>query len=462
MPNIETNTNKKKLERIYTCSVCATSYPTTRYSKTHYCSPSCRSKARSDKTAAKRIEKIPYSDNWLWIARECRRSGTVEVLQDVDLEQLFEVYNRRYKCYGWDSDKKQSKFHLCHISPVSGDGSVGLLHHKNLFIGGSLPNQVQGTKSYKGAGLSIRSIKLLPKWRVGKDDSDKQVFAKIQKYLGTKLTDYAKANKITKANRFVIAERISKLENNTLPLSDLRKMGTQALMNLEADLTEKDVYSIKLTARRSLAVYLEELERFASYDTEKKNDYLFVSAAVRVVAQYLAQQRGEHGLDSITATSYRWYYEFNPLTAKPDKDLNKLRDFIGFTAFSTLQGAEVDKALITNTLRSYLQVDTLTVTENGVPAYDETYTDFSYLKAEVEEFLSNVPKVKEALNLVGLVDSAALARISNNAKASSFLQAYQADIQSRDYYQYDYSEYNIQIEDDYLPCPTKPPTWLPF
>lgn len=462
MPNIETNKNKKKLERIYICSVCSTSYPTTRYSKTHYCSPSCRSKARSDKTAAKRIEKIPYSDNWLWIARECRRAGTVEVLQDVDLEKLFELYNRRYKCYGWDSDKKQSKFHLCHMSPVSGDGSVGLLHHKNLFIGGSLPNQVQGTKSYQGAGLSIRSIKLLPKWRVGKDDSDKQVFAKIQKYLGSKLTDYAKANKITKANRFVIAERISKLENCTLPLSDLRKMGTQALMNLEADLTEKAAYSIKLTAKRSLVVYLEELERFASYDTEKTDDYLFVSAAVRIVAQYLAQQRGEHGLDSITATSYRWYYEFNPLSAKPNKDLGKLRDFISFTAFSTLQGAEVDRALITNTMRSYLQVDTLTVTENGVPAYDETYTDFSYLQEEVEEFLSNVPKVKDALNLVGLVDSAALARISNNAKASSFLQAYQADLQSRDYYQYDYSEYNIQVEDDYLPCPTKSPTWLPF
>lgn len=449
------------IQRKRVCQFCKSEFTTSQYSA-KYCSTSCKTKARSNKTVARRLEKIPYSDSWLWIARECRRAGTVEILQDVDLEKLFEVYNRRYKCYGYDSDKKQSKFHLCHISPVSGEGSVGLLNHKNLFIGGSLPNQIQGTKYYKGAGLSIRRLALQPRWVVGKEDTDKQIFAKVQKYLGSKLTDYAKANPIKKANRFVIAERISKLENNTLPLSDLRKMGTQALMTLEADLTEKDVYSIKLTARRSLAVYLEELERFASYDTDTKNDYLFVSAAVRVVAQYLAQQRGEHGLDSITATSHRWYYEFNPLTAKPNKDLNKLRDFISFTAFSTLQGAEVDKALITNTLRKYLQVDTLSVTENGIPAYDETYTDFSYLQEEVEEFLSNVPKVKDALNLVGLVDSAALARISNNAKATSFLQAYQADLQSRDYYQYDYSEYNIQIEDDYLPCPTQSPTWLPF
>ncbi|WP_445940755.1 hypothetical protein [Pseudomonas sp.] len=254
MPSNTTN-DKKKFERIYTCSVCSTSYPAKRHSNNPICSQSCRdlkrdtAKAeRTSKKIANRLSKIPYSDSWLWIARECRRAGTVEVLQDVDLVELFKVYNARYKCYGWDSDKKQSKFHLCHISPVAGNGSVGLLHHKNLFIGGSLPNQIQGTKSYEGAGLSIRRLTLQPRWIVGKEDTDKQVFAKVQKYLGTKLTDYAKVNPIKKANRFVIAERISKLENNTLKLSDLRKMGTQALMSLEADLTEKEAYSIKLTA----------------------------------------------------------------------------------------------------------------------------------------------------------------------------------------------------------------------
>lgn len=449
------------IQRKRVCQFCDSEFVTSQYSA-KYCSVSCKTKSRSNKTAAKRIEKIPYSDNWLWVARESRRAGTVEILQDVDLEKLFEVYNRRYKCYGWDSDKKQSKFHLCHIAPVSGDNSIGLLHHQNLFIGGSLPNQVQGTNYYSGTGLSIRIANLLPKWRVDKEDTDKQVLAKIQKYLGNKLIDYAKANPIKKANRFVLAERISKLENNTLPLPDLRKMGTQALMKLEAELTEKDVYNIKLTARRSLCVYLEELERFASYNTDKKDDYLFVSAAVRVVAQYLNQQRDEYGLDSITAVSYRWYYEFSPLSAKPNKDLSKLRDFISFTAFSTLQGAEIDRPLITNTLRSYLQVDTLAVVENGVPDYDETLTDFSYLQEEVEEFLSNVPKVKEALELVGLIDSAATARIDNNEKASRFLQAFQADLQCRDYYQYDYSDYNIQVEDDYHPCPVNSPSWLPF
>lgn len=397
------------------------------------------------------------------MARECRRAGSVEILQDVDLEQLFSVYNRRYKCYGWDSETKQSKYHLCHIYPAKGKGAVGLLNHENLFIGSSLANQVQGSKFYEGAGKFIYTHQLQRKYKVSEDESDKSVFAKIQKYLGPKLTQYARDNKITKANRFVIAERISKHPDNTVDLYDLQKMGTQALMKLEAELTDKDVFSIKLTARRSLVVYLEELERFASYNTEKKDDYLFVSAAVRTVAQHLNQSAYENGLDSITAVSYRWYYGFKPLSLKPNKDLSKLRDFINFTAFSTLQGADVDRALITNTLRSYLQVDTLTVVENGIPAYDETFSDFSYLQEEVEEFLSNVPKVKAALELVGLVDNAALIRISEKAKADSFLQGFKTDMQCPDYYQYDYSDYNIQIEDDYtLPSMAVIETWLPF
>lgn len=450
------------IQRKRICQFCKAEFTTAQHSA-KYCSTSCKTKARSSKTVAKRLEKIPYSDNWLWIARECRRAGTVEILKDVDLEQLFEVYNRRYRCFGYDNDKKVSKFHLCHISPVSGDSSVGLLNHQNLFIGSSLANQVQGSKSYDNAGLRIRSLQLLPKWRIGKDDTDKQVFAKVQKYLGCKLTDYAKANTIKKANRFVIAARISKHSDNTISLCDLQKMGTQSLMKLEAELNDKDVFSIKLTARRSLVVYLEELERFASYNLENKDDYLFVAAAVRSVAQYLNQLRDESGLDSITAVSYRWYYEFNPLSLKPNKDLSKLRDFIAFTAFSTLQGATVDRDVITNTLRSYLQVDTLSVVENGVPDYDETYTDFSYLQEEVEEFLSNIPKVKAALELVGLVDNAALARISNNKKADSFLQAFQADTQCPEYYQYDYGEYGIEVEEEYeFPNLSATESWLPF
>lgn len=450
------------IQRKRVCNHCTKEFVTSQYSA-KYCSTSCKTKSRNNKTANNRIEKLPVSDSWLWIARESRRAGTVEILQDVDLEKLFEVYNRRYKCYGYDSDKKVSKFHLCHISPVSGDSTIGLLHHENLFIGGSLANQVQGKKSYKSAGKSIPRSALKRKWLTNNEDSDKAILAKVQKYLGTKLTDYAKKHPIKKAQRFVLAERISKLPENKTPLADLQRMGTQALMQLEADLLNKSVFSIKLIAKRSLVVYLEELERFASYETVKQKDFLFVAAAVRVVAQYLSQHQGEHGLSSITASGYRWYYDFRPLALKPEKDLGKLRDFISFTAFSTLQGAEVDRSLISNTLRSYLLVETLTVVENGNPAYDTSFSDFEYLQTELDEFLSNVPKVKDALSVVGLLDSSAMLRISEKEKETSFVQAFKADMQTKDYWQYDYSEHGIQVEDEYnLPLLSAMDSWSPF
>jgi hypothetical protein len=451
------------IQRNKVCQFCTKEFVTSQI-KAKYCSPSCKAKSRSNKTASNRIEKLPVSDAWLWVARESRRAGTVEVLQDVDLEKLFEVYNRRFKCYGFDPDKKVSKFHLCHIAPVAGKSTIGLLHHENLFIGSSLANQVQGTNSYQGAGKCIPRSSLKRKWLVNAEDSDKTILAKVQKFLGRKLIEYAKKHPIKKAQRFVLAEQIVKLKNNTTPLADLQRMGTQALMKLKADLTDSSVFSLELTAKRSLVVYLEELERFASYGTGKQDDFLFVAAAVRVVAQYLSQQNGEHGLHSITASGYRWYYDFKPLALKPEKDLNKLRDFISFTAFSVLQGAEADRELITNTLRSYLQVETLTVIENGDPSYNNSFSDFDYLQEELDVFLCNVPKVKDALHLVGLVDSTALHRISERDKEVSFTQSFRADMQCREYWHYDYSEYGIQVEEDYnIPVTADPDlSWLPF
>lgn len=453
------------IQRTRTCTHCNKEFTTSQYAA-KYCSTKCKTAARSTKKASNRIEKLPVSDAWLWISRECRRAGTVQILQDVDLEKLFAIYNHKYKCYGWDSENKQSKFHICHISPVKGKNTTGLLHHQNLFIGGSLPNQVQGTNSYAGAGLCISNHKLQSRWCVEDHHSDKQILAKVKKYLGQKLYEYAAKHPIKKAARFVVAERIHKLPNNSTPLAELQRMGTQALMKLEADLLDKEAFAIKLTAKRSLVVYCEELERLASYGGDKQEGFLFVAAAVRTVAQVLAQNPYEYGLCSITATRYRWYYEFKPLSVKPDKDVSKLRDFAAFTAFSTLQGAEVDRALITNTLRSYLQVNSLTVQEHAVPDFDDSFSDLLYLQEELAEFSNNVPKVKAAFELVGLLDAVTLGRIDDSARCQGFQNALQDDLGCSEYYEY--PEHYFQAEDAEYPPPAflsvspQSPTWLPF
>ncbi|SEC13425.1 hypothetical protein SAMN05421553_0381 [Pseudomonas anguilliseptica] len=173
-------------------------------------------------------------------------------------------------------------------------------------------------------------------------------------------------------------------------------------------------------------------------------------------------QQQEQGLADVAQRTFRSYLTFKPLTRKQGKAINKLRDFIGFTAFSTLQGAEVDRALITNTIRSYLHVDSLSVIEHMKPDFNDQFTDADDLNQQLEQFYSLSQKVKEAFATVGMLDTATLSRISNNEKAESFKQTYMQDLSCSEYLNYDFSDYNIQVEEDYIHRPTHSPTWLPF
>ena len=383
------------------CLRCNKQFVTTQYNA-KYCSTSCKSKTetvRKATTAEKRIARIHTSDAWRWIARECRRAGTVEVLQGVDLVELFSLYNRRYKCYGYDSKKKTSKYHLCHISPVKGADSIGLLHHANLFIGTSLANQKFTNKHYANAGLSIKRSSLKKKWLVADKITDAQVFTKIKSYLGEKLIEYAKHNKIDRATRLTLALRVSKHESNTLSLEQLEKLSTASLRDLEADLKGKLVYQIDLKAKRSLDVYKQELDRFAlCSDGASKEGYQFVSSVCVVLAQALVVSRYGKGLDNITATYDRCYLEYSPLAIKQGVDISKLRDFVTFTAFETLSGAEVNKEIISSTLNKYLYF-----TDNHVYGVWEQ-SEYEWIIREHETFKSNLLNVEEAIISTGLYD----------------------------------------------------------
>lgn len=389
------------IQRARTCFHCNKEFTTTQYNA-KYCSTSCKSKTetvRKSTTAEKRIARIHTSDAWRWIARECRRAGTVEVLQGVDLVELFSLYNRRYKCYGYDAKKKTSKFHLCHIHPVKGADSIGLLHHANLFIGTSLANQKFTNKHYTNAGLSIKRSSLKKKWLVADKTTEAQIFTKIKSYLGEKLAEYAKHNKIDRATRLTLALRVSKHESNTLSLEQLEKLSTASLRDLEADLKGKLVYQMDLKAKRSLVVYKQELDRFAlRSDGASKEGYQFVSSVCVVLAQALVDSRHGNGLDSITATYDRCYLEYSPLAIKQGADISKLRDFVTFTAFETLSGAKVNKELISSTLNKYLYL-----TDNHVYGVWEQ-SEYEWIIREHETFKSTLLNVEDSIVATGLHD----------------------------------------------------------
>lgn len=453
--------------RTRVCQHCNTEFSTSQYAA-KFCSASCRTKARNTKTASKRIANLPACDEWLWVSRACKRSGTVEILQDVDLVELFALYRRRFRCYGWDSEKKTSKFDLCHISPAQGTNTVGLLHHQNLFIGGSLANKVHGATEVKGAGLCIKRNALKRKWLVDEDEADKAVLAKVQKYLGSKLVEYAKQHPIRKSQRFGLAKKIiTEFPKCDIPLHELEKKGMTALRKLYASLQEQELYTLSLTARRTLVVYVEELERFASQcqDGDRSSDYRFTADAVRCVSLWLMSQKDQDGFGSIGGFAYGSY--FYPLRLKPEQDGSNLRDFAAFQAFSVLQGAKPDRQMITNTLRKYLELTTLDHHDSRNDHNANWLDNAPWIVEDIEVFTVQTELNKQALHNVGLVDSEFLYWFLESKKESLQVASFYDDASFTECRGLnDYPDHYYQVEDDYTPSPPASPwddpNYLPF
>lgn len=418
-----------KRERI--CNHCSAQFTAVRHDA-KFCDRACKESAArlaKSKKIQKRIErrktKLPTSTVWLWIARSCKKAGTVEILQDVDLTELIDLYAYAQKAKGYNSEEDTpAKFHLCHIAPVNDKNSasprVGLLHHKNLFVGSASKN-AQHQNNYFGGGVSIRRFALKREWFVSDTETDSKVLGKVVKYLGPKLIEYLKENTVKKASRFGVIERITKHPDNKTSLSSLKKMKLKELMSLDADLNGKEVHKVNLPSKRSLVVYHREFERFASYNPSNKDDLLFVSDAVRVVSQYLAQRNtyefnlfGGTGLEPIVAAQHRMYSEFSPLALREGKNVSKLRDFISSVAFETLQGASINRSLIQNTLHSYLKLVTLSPVDSN--SVSNTW-DFSWIQEEHDQYRANIPLVQASIRalqfkleglpiVVGVIDDA--------------------------------------------------------
>lgn len=454
--SVTKETNKpKKLERNYVCSVCNTPYIAKRHSVKKFCSPQCRRSANSQKVAARRIEKIPSSDEWRWLARECKRAGSVQVLegQTVEsLELLFAVRNYRYKTYGWSSDSKTSKYHLCHIAPTNGKDSIGLLHHLNLFVGSALPNQKFGNDSYQGAGLSIQRSSLNPKWSVSEDSTNTAVLAKVSKFLGQVLVDFAKKNPIRMSTRLSLAKWVNANDpKHRHTLSELQLMSTTELRKLRALIEEKEVYEVKLTTKRSLLVYRDELQRLSEQLPESRHqrDIAYLVPFVKTACTLMALDKNEEGFSSHLTVPYliRW----DIVKLKDGMELSKFRDFISFQAFQTLQGAPVNRSLVLNTFRKYLEVGSLKPDWSHV-----TSSCQAYFKEEYDTFLDQIPVVQDALLATGLVNELQTHSFLEEAKEAladqQWLDAYCADVPVCAS-EKDYSGMFFEVEEDYVPNP---------
>jgi hypothetical protein len=411
------------------------------------------------------VLRISQSDEWIWIARECKRAGTVECLQGVDIISLLAVRKAKSKTYSYNSETKKSQFHLCHISPVSGKDSVGLLHHLNLFIAGSLPNQKFSNNSYGGKGLCIPKNKLKAKWKVSDKDSIGTILKKVVKYLGPVLIEYAKEYPINTSARFGLARWIIKNDPiDTLPLSTLEAMSTTELRVIRANVEQKQVNSITYAAKRSFVVMLEECQRLAEQlpTGDHQSNIAFMVPVLQVVSTWLSHQPGQHGLSSILTKASGVYW--NPLMLRDGMSASKLRDYISFTAFEALQGAPQDRKAIKSKVSEYLDVTSLT------PHYGSSHSDMQdHSDDNLSLFIQQVPVIRDAIIRLGLVDKVMLAEELERVKEAAYEESMFATFQIErcegpdDYSTISYQiadDDNYEIEDGFVkPAPLVPYEW---
>lgn len=324
-----------KLSRVKKCRTCRKSFrPST--GNQVFCKTSCR-KDR-DKTSkakaleASRLDRAMGSALFYYVAGECKRAGTVEVLHGHTVETLLELYEGVYKyalrANGLGSTERL--YSICHIFPVNGNTQyMGLLHPENLFIGPELTNRKHGTKHF-GYGKCIRRDQLSGKWAVGEGDSLKAIIGKIVSYLGKPMVaEFAKKARIQPTQRIKLVMHLSLfLEELEMTQDELESCSTIELKKLKAELEDSQGFAFTSYPHSPEMVLLHEAQRMAKYRPEGFEEFITV-------------------VESITAhqTNCEWFGV--PI---PEAELAKAMGY----AWDVLHGKQADSEHLQSMVKNYL------------------------------------------------------------------------------------------------------------
>lgn len=268
MKNVTSATPNKKQTRQPTCKQCSKRFRTTSTTAI-YCSRSCKERATTLKRQSSRIDRATHSAFMFWLAAECERAGTLQVLTGHTSESLialYEVYKRALKANGFGDYKK---FEISHISPVRGEGTLGLLHPDNLIVAPLKMNRSHGVRHY-GHGKSILRAEVDYRYDIEKGSSRKGTIERIIKFIGADIvSEVVKRANIQPTQRYkLLAWLNDHLDRDNSEhkahLDSLDTLSTKALSKLKATLLDSDAgFSIASFYLDEFTVLTSEWERLA-------------------------------------------------------------------------------------------------------------------------------------------------------------------------------------------------------
>ncbi len=242
-------------------------------SNKQYCSDQCATAARvnkhrKNKTASgirkyvKKADKFEQTSFALYLYREIKRAGTVQILQGNTADSLHELSRLKRQCSrhsGYISGKPTGTYHQCHIWPVKPiNGRIGLLHPENLVIAPRPFNLAHGAKqpTRLGVGRFISTFALLETHKLSDHDTAAQVFQKVKRLLGQEWIAFIATLTIQQTQAQQLRAQLKKL-NIAAPadmsLDELRQCATTH---------EISYFSADFSAHSPVGVALSELSRF--------------------------------------------------------------------------------------------------------------------------------------------------------------------------------------------------------
>lgn len=272
-------TKTKPTLRQPTCPTCKKRFRT-KNARQKFCSIACQQGAHNTRRRVDPTEKALKSKFFLYLALECKRAGTYQILHGHTLESLSElhqIYLLRHSATGWSTN---DDFAMCHIVPVKDKFFLGLLHPQNVVVAPSNINREHGTKYY-GFGLGLPRNMINKKWNIGEFDSLRDVRKGVINYLGKELVvELVKACKIKPSNfnrdkawieARLIAEnpvhteiwlRLSKITTGKA-MGELRREFQEILEG--DDYVPRQGFTLKVQRFGDMNVLMQEFVRMAKY-----------------------------------------------------------------------------------------------------------------------------------------------------------------------------------------------------
>jgi len=247
-----------------------------------YCSTSCKNAVGNFKKKVDPIQKAMGCAFFYWIAGECQRAGTYQILTGHDVESMVELYKVYIVQYRANKFGTVRDYNVSHIAPVKGGDVIGLLFADNLVVAPAGLNKKHRTQHFGGGRLMSR-VHLLPKYHVDERDSRKVVVGKVFEFLGMDVvtaTIKQAGIKPTTASkdRAWLCEHLDPLnEEHRVVLDSLESIKGKALTDLVANMKAemageevkpKKVFKITVREYGRFEVLLYEWRRHVTYRPE--------------------------------------------------------------------------------------------------------------------------------------------------------------------------------------------------